>query len=264
MTQLLKPPRIVALERLHGDELVDDVEDRIWSLYGQIAHTILERANSLDLAEKRFAATFAGKVVSAQIDTLSFSHGFLRDWKFQTSWKFLANKPVDPDWIAQLNMQREIMLRQPEHKDLEINRLGIVGLLRDWSKVEARGNPTYPQKQVVDVDIPIWPREQTTSFIEMRVREMEETLGKTQSQLPLCSPSERWAKQEAWAVMRGEKAVKFGVCFSEAEAYVKLDTELQKKPGAFIQHRPGQNMRCEFYCSVSEYCTQFKSMKGAL
>lgn len=246
---------MVALKELHKGELEDDVEDRIWSLYGQVAHTILERANmSSDIVETRYFAKFKGPerevIVSAQVDTLSLINSVLSDWKFTTSWKFKNNAPPDPNWVAQLNGQLEILRRN----NLDAERLRIVGLLRDWSKLEARRAPDYPQKGVVSQPIPIWPREQITSFIEMRIALMEQA----KKELPLCTPDERWAKQDAWAVVKGDRAVKFGVLFVESEAK-KL---LEKTPGARIEFRPGVSNRCESYCSVSQFCTQYQSTKG--
>lgn len=261
ITELLNPPRLVALKAKHKDELEDDVEDRLWSLYGQIAHTILERANvSDDIVETRYFATFKApngdtRVVSAQVDTLSLVQNCLSDWKFTTAWKFKNNSPPDPNWIAQLNGQLEILRRN----NLDAERLRIVGLLRDWSKLEAKRANDYPQKGVISMPIPMWSREQTTSFIEMRIALMERALAaETEVQLPLCTPDERWAKPDIWAVMKGEKAIKGGVCFVEKEAHKKLEAT----PGARLEFRPGISNRCESYCQVSQFCKQFQSTKG--
>src|SRR6202142_1696526 len=53
VTSLLKPPQMLALERLHKDDLEEDVSDRIWSLLGQVIHGILERAEETAVAERR-------------------------------------------------------------------------------------------------------------------------------------------------------------------------------------------------------------------
>lgn len=53
VSQLIAPPRKVELERLHADELTEDVSDRIWSLIGQSVHEILRRAETDALTEVR-------------------------------------------------------------------------------------------------------------------------------------------------------------------------------------------------------------------
>src|SRR5260221_4572794 len=134
VTELLKPPRQLALQKLHEDEIEEDVESMIYRLYGQVAHGILERANELDIAEKRYFATISGKRVSGQIDTLSLRGGILSDFKFSTVWKFKQNAPPDPDFVAQLNMQLEL-LRQ---NGFDASKIQIVGLIRDYRLREAR------------------------------------------------------------------------------------------------------------------------------
>ena len=257
VTELLKPPRATALLQLHRSEVQEDVEDRLWSLYGQIAHLILERANEADLVEKRFSATFNGLngpvVVSAQVDTLSLKDGVLTDWKFTTSWGFKVGQPVKPDWVAQLNMQLEILRRN--NYDASIIR--IVGLLRDWSKMEALRTQDYPKKGVVSAPVEIWSREQTTSFIEMNIARHQTARAAKEEDLPLCSPDERWAKPDQWAVMKGERAVRFGLQFTERAAKEML----AKTPGGRLEFRPGISTKCEHYCDVSQFCTQFKGSK---
>lgn len=261
VTQLLKPPRMVALEHQLTGELTDDVEDRLWSLYGQCVHTILERANLTDLVEKRFKVSldtpFGKKTVSGQIDSLSLDNtGRLTDWKFTTSWKFMQNKPPDPDYVSQLNMQKYVIENDPEHHGkYKVKSARIVGLLRDWSKLEARRSPdSYPQKQVIPMPIPLWDDALTKAFMVERICLME----KAKIELPECSPEERWAKQDIWAVMKGDRAIRMGLCFDEKRA-----GEMQRaNPGTRIEFRPGQSPRCEAYCSVSDFCTQFKASKG--
>lgn len=44
VTTLLQPARKLALTRLHDDEIVEDVTDRIWSFFGRMGHVVLEQA----------------------------------------------------------------------------------------------------------------------------------------------------------------------------------------------------------------------------
>ena len=54
-TRLIAPPRIVALQKKHQNEIEEDVADRIWSLLGQSVHHIIERSaeNTNDISEVR-------------------------------------------------------------------------------------------------------------------------------------------------------------------------------------------------------------------
>lgn len=251
VTQLLKPARLSALEEKHAHEIEEDVEKGLYRLYGQLVHALIERANATDLVEKRFFAEFVGKKVSAQVDNLSLIGKVLSDYKFTTAWGFKADKGPKPEHVAQLNVQLELMRRN----GLDAEKLQIVGLLRDWQIREAKADPNYPQAPVVVMDIPIWSREQTVSFIQMRIAEHVAA----RVFLPECSSEERWAKPDTWAVIkRGQKrAINGGVQFSKELA----ETISAKNPGTHVVFRPGESVRCSSYCPVAKFCTQFKKSK---
>lgn len=248
-TELLKPARIRALTERHRHEIVEDVEDGLYRLYGQIIHGILERGNAKDLAEKRFFAEFGSKIISAQLDTMTLDEsGILSDFKFTTAWKFKKNSPPEPDWVAQLNIQAELLRRNGIYP----KKLQIIGLIRDHSKLEAKRNPDYPDSPFSIVNIEMWSSEKTAAFIEMRIAEHEAA----KENLPECAESDRWAKPNIYAVVKGARAVSGGVQFSEKAA----QEILEKTPGARLEFRPGENVRCANYCAVSQFCTQYQNM----
>lgn len=257
ITELLKPPQAVALSVRHKDKMVDDVEDRLWSFYGQIAHLILERANVKDLSEERFYSTFTvdgvDYVVSGQIDSLSLEKGTLTDWKFTTSWGFKEGKSVKPEWEAQLNMQLELLRRNGR----DAQALQIVGLLRDWSKREAKRTDDYPKKPVQTHPCQMWERKITQSFIEERIRLHVAARSLPDDSLPLCSEEEMWAKPTVWAVCKGDRAIRFGLC-PTIEAAQALQA---KNPGTRIEFRPGERGRCADYCDAANFCHQYKAFK---
>lgn len=184
VTELLTPSRQWALKQEHEEELQEDVSDRLWSLYGQVAHLIVERANLKDLAEKRFFMEVDEYTLSGQIDSLSIEDGILSDFKFTTVWGFMKGAPPKDEWVAQLNMQLEL-LRQ---NGLDANELRIVGLLRDYQISQIKKNPKYPKTPVAQHQIEMWSRETTLKFIRDRVRSHLNAL----EDLPKCSASETW------------------------------------------------------------------------
>lgn len=250
VTELLKPPRARALEKKHAHELTEDVEDRIWSLLGQVVHGILERANMADLAEKRFFGSVGGFVISGQIDSLSITDGVLTDWKCTTAYKFKEGEAPPEDYVAQLNMQLEI-LRQ---NGLDAKALQIVGILRDFSPSKARDSYNYPKKRVKKMSIPIWPREKTIAFIEKRIA----LHILAEKHLSECSGEERWLKDEAWAVMKkgAKRSTKNHTNELSAQEHVKA-----LGPAFVVEYRPGFNGRCEDYCAAAPFCEQFQKLK---
>lgn len=246
VTGLLKPARQAALQEKHKDQITEDAEDGLYRLYGQIAHSIIERANENDISEVRYFAKFAGYTVSGQVDTLTITDGILSDYKFTTAWGFMMNRPAKPEWVAQLNMQLELLRQNGK----DANKLQIVGLLRDFNIRDAKDNPDYPRKPIAIMPIEIWPREKTQSFIETRIAEHVAA----RVSLPQCSGDDMWAKPDQWAVMNGKRAINGGIKESENEA-LRLQAA---NPKTTIQYRPGRRTRCEDYCSVNQFCEQYK------
>lgn len=71
VTGLISPARKRALETRHANEISEDVAERIWSLMGQIAHGILDRADDeRSLKELRLYIERHGWTISGQFDRL--------------------------------------------------------------------------------------------------------------------------------------------------------------------------------------------------
>lgn len=247
-TSLLKPPRQLALQKKHKDEISEDASDRIWSLIGQTAHVICERGNASDIVEKRFYGYFGNYTVSAQIDNLGMKDRMLSDYKVSTLYKFRPNNPPDPDWVAQLNIQCEILRQNKE----EIKGLQIIGILRDWSKIKSRTEENYPRSNVVVLSIPIWESDKTKAFVLDRIKLHEDA----KLILPECSKEERWASEDTYAVKKktAKRAIKL---FKDYQSAKDMAEPLKDH---FVEFRQGESKRCLDYCSVAQFCTQAHKM----
>lgn len=249
VTQLLKPPRIVALERAHWDEIEEDASDRIWALLGQATHVIAERANEVEVAERRLAIAVDGIIVSGGMDLYLSSTQTLLDYKVTSVWK--AKMGIPPEWEQQLNLYAQI-LRQNGHP---VKQLQVLAIFRDWSKLEARRDGTYPQAQSMMFTIPLWESEKALSFLKERIALHEAA----KFVLPECTGEDRWAKADVYAVMKeGRKsAVKLHDSEESASKHV-----MELGANHYIQKRHGMNTRCEAYCNVAKFCDLFKRLKG--
>lgn len=242
VTQLIGPPRKTALEKQFESRIVEDASDRIWSLLGQSIHTILERANRLGIAERRLSIQVEGWTISGGMD-LYEEDGVLVDYKTTSAWSMKGG--VKDEWEKQLNVYAEI-LRQNGHP---VKGLRVVGVLRDWSKMEAARSPDYPQMGVATLDVPLWQEDIARLYIRDRVILHQQS----RVSLPLCTPEERWEKPTVFALMKqgGKKAVKLYDNESDARSHASTDPKL-----LYVQARPGESTRCKFYCSVSQFCSQ--------
>lgn len=244
VTGLLRPPRLAVLEMQHENEIVEDASDRIWSLLGQSIHTILERANRKAIVERRLSIEMEGWTVSGGMDVYE-EEGILLDYKVTSVWKLIKGD-LD-EWEKQLNLYG-VILRHHGHK---VEKLQVITILRDWSKMEAARDPAYPQSQIVNVNITLWPNDIAVKFMRERIILHKQA----RLSLPECSPEDRWARPDVYAVMKvGRKtAVKLYSSENEAKAHVGFDRNL------FVTHRPGVSVRCQAYCSVSKFCTQYQN-----
>ena len=260
VTSLIKPPQMVALTKGHGDEIIEDVSDRLWSLLGQSVHEVLARKDCRHLSdyqyggitEKRLFADCLGKRISGQFDTLSLDKvkgGFvLSDYKV-TSW-YAIKDGVKREWVEQLNILAWLLEKNGYPKPA---RLEIHAMLRDYSNAMARREKNYPPCPFVVLPVP--EMRHVGKFVEDLVREHQVANPRP------CTKEERWAQGECWAVMKKGRKAALKLCQSQEEAKEYQDGIFidPAKSGVYIQHRPPVYRRCEDYCQVSAWCDQWKA-----
>lgn len=248
ITELCDSPKAVILKKRHDADIVEDVQDRVWSLFGQVTHTILERANQTAIAERRLSIEVEGWKVSGGMDLYDVD-GTLTDYKTTSVWSLIYDGAEK--WERQLNCYA-VLLRAHGHK---VDRLQAVALLRDWSRGKAKADPSYPQVQVVNVPLNLWPADVAEKFLRERV--ILHKQARLTGELPDCTKKERWVREEEWAVKKvgGKKAVSGGVFDTEDEArtFKGLDNNL------IIEYRPGKSTRCLEYCPALPWCKQGQS-----
>lgn len=122
-------------------------------------------------------------------------------------------------------------------------------------------DPNHPNSQVMVFNVPLWSLEETEVWITQRIQSHEEAL----QSLPECTESERWNRGPKVAIMKGANKRALRVLDSQEEAEAWLKDNPQTSPTTF-QERPGENMRCEYYCPVVKFCQQAKDLgvKAAL
>lgn len=240
-TELINAPRIEALRRKHEDDIPEDASDRIFSLLGQVAHGIIERAASdRYVSEKRYFIEREGYRIGGQIDLYDKQTCELSDWKVTSLWS--GKDGAKNEWMAQGNINALLM----EENGVQVKSVAFYGIYRDWSKMRAGFAKDYPQHQVQRFPIPRWPKAQTEQFIAERIRlhlAARETL-------PDCTAEERWERPERWAVMKkgAKRALKLHDTELEASQHAAL-------AGARVEHRPGESVRCLHYCPVLAFCS---------
>jgi len=242
------PPRLRVLRKEHRGEIQEDAMDRIWALFGQAVHTILERASGADeVAEERLYGEIAGVTISGQMDTLNLATGVLCDYKITSAWSVIDG--VKDEWTTQLNVLKWLC----EQNGHAVERLEICAILRDWSKTKALGHG-YPDTQVQLLDVPVWTNPELEITAIIRKHQQAEV------ELPECTPEERWARPDKWAVMKegNNRATKLYDNPKEAQQHVDDTGSVAFR----VEHRPGLNVRCASYCEAAAFCTQWEKLKN--
>lgn len=244
VTSLIDSPRKKVLTEKHYEEIVEDASERIWTLYGQAIHTVLERANRTAIAERRLSMAIEGWIVSGGMDVYEESRGFLRDYKTTSIWQLIYGD--GGKWEKQLNCYAAIL----RHHGHPVERLQAIAILKDWSRTKAAEDASYPQSVIVTIDIPVWDNAIALKYMRERVILHKQA----QISLPDCTKEERWIRDEKWAVMKSgrKKAVKN--CNNANDAKLLADS----LDNHYVVHKPGSPQRCKFYCSVAQFCTQYQ------
>jgi len=282
VTGLLQPARQAALRELHADEVTEDASDRVYALYGQIVHKILEQAGEQSrnaINEERLFADvqgFSGEpawTISGQTDTLTLTEDqrswVITDYKFVTAWKFKRDKfdpdtPVMPEeYEQQLNMYAHLL----RENGFKVDALKIVAMYRDWLIASAERDQSYPQNIAQTHDVRLWDEEEAKWFIEDRVRAHQEAIATSSynvDDLVECTDDERWAKSPTHALKTNANSGRARKLFDSEEAAFEYaeDPANKMKTGWVVEYRPGENVRCQRYCNVQQFCSQWQNLKN--
>lgn len=148
----------------------------------------------------------------------------------------------------------------------EVGALKICAILRDWNRREAERKENYPKAPIVFVDIPLWDKDVAHNYVSERLSKHQEAQMNydVNKEFSLCSDEEMWKKNDAWAVKKKGQKRALRVLDTEEEAikYMKwhneTDQAYMKKSDLEIEFRGGEYTRCGNYCSVAEFCNQYK------
>lgn len=257
VTELMTSPRIVQLRSANLDKIEQDVSEFVWSLFGTAIHGVLEHGKGDNhIVEERIHAQLDGYHISGAIDlqTVEPDGVIISDYKTTGAWSVMQEKK---DWETQLNIYAWLV---ETVKKTPVKGIEIVAIIRDWSRREADTREGYPQAPIVTLKIPMWELSYTEQYIRDRIHAHADAHLSmlTNGELPECTPEDTWEKPAVWAIKKEGNVRAKTLCYSEDEAKEKL-AELGK--GYIIEHRPGERTRCQNYCSVSEYCTQWAEFR---
>jgi hypothetical protein len=260
VTQLINSPKIVALTQKFDEELEQDVSEMVWSIFGTAIHGVLEHGKDDNhVVEERLHATLDGWRISGAIDLQIKSEAgvSIRDYKTTSAWAVMNEKL---EWEQQLNIYAWLV---ETVKQAPVTDVGIVAIIRDWSRREASKNENYPPAPIKEIPIKLWSYEEREAYIKHRISQHSacEFAMETDEDLPLCTPEEMWERPTVWAVKKKGGVRAKSLHEDEAGAQEALDS-LGKDYE--IEVRPGSRTRCESFCPVSQYCQQWRDYQESI
>lgn len=259
VTRLIQPPQLVELSRVHADDIVIDASESIFSLFGQAVHHILDRAEDAGaIHERRLFTSQRSWRISGAFDR--FYDGLIQDYKVCSVYSVRDGGKVE--WEHQQNLLACLARRN----GMVVDRLEIVAILRDWrrAEMERSGDWTdYPRWQVEIVKLPVWDALDAEAFLDARVALHQEA--RLHRNIHPCTDEDRWFTGEAYAVMKkgGKRAVKLHPTREEADKHAVNAANKDPKSKFHVEHRPGKYNRCQTYCSVADFCPQWKAQAPA-
>lgn len=259
VTEMIGSPRISILKQKHASSIQEDIVDKFWALMGTNIHKILEGgADAEHLTEERLYTKVDGWTISGGIDLQRINEKSvdILDWKFVS---VLSATSTKPDWERQLNCYAWLVRRV---KNVEVRKLEIVAILRDWQKSRTAYERDYPPAPVITIPIPLWPDKTAENFVLDRVRAHKDARRADiwGEDLPECSDEERWGRKESFAVhKRGSgRATRVFSDNKSAEEYAAGKNASSSVGEYEVQRRPGTPIRCSGnYCGVAPFCDQW-------
>jgi hypothetical protein len=169
------------------------------------------------------------------------------------------------DWTHQLNIYAHLVEKV---KKIPVTKMSIVAIIRDWSAREAQKDG-YPQAPIVTIPIKVWYPEAREQFIQSRLTAHSSAMfeADTEGTLPECSPEEMWERETSYALKKegNVRATSVHSSIDEARTALAAAEKSAKKNDKFvIEIRPGERVRCQSFCQVAKFCTQYKAFKSGM
>lgn len=255
VTTLLKPVREILLNRRHADEIEQDCSDMIWLLFGKAVHAVLEQYSegANEFAEEKLTVELEnGYTISGKIDLYDIDKAEVVDYKTASVWKAVYKDYED--WRKQGLMYAWLL-----HKNgLPCKSVVFYAILKDWSKTKAKTDSTYPQSPILRVAFDINGVAEIDDYIRAKIDEIILYEDKPDSELPLCSPEDRWNEGDKYAVMKNGRKTALRVLDSEEEA----EKWKAENGGDYIEVRKGTDKKCVDYCLCCTKCEYWKEVYG--
>lgn len=276
-TTLLKSTRAIVLgSRLSPEQNVPDISDLVASRMGTALHDSVERtwvsnykkgmgalglpAKAIDKVvvnptepvkegqipiyfEKRCYKKYGKWTVSGKFD-MSFN-GVPVDFKSTKTGTYTTNRNFDK-YKKQLSIYRNIA------DEITADYGLIEHIFTDFNRNLAKSVPNYPPMPVWEVRVPLMSEPETDQFIQNKLKDIENSMGLPEPELPLCTKEELWQGEPEYKYYSSAQSKRSSKNFTnKREAYLHRDL----KGKGFIKEIPAVPKACE-WCPAAPLCSQ--------
>jgi hypothetical protein len=168
------------------------------------------------------------------------------------------------EWENQLNVLDFLCRKNQKDltrykKEIKVKSLSIMAILRDWSKLKVMQSDNYPRKQVVMIPVRRWSEEEQEIYVKARIKLHQDA--EQSKELPMCTAKERWRKEDSYAVMKDNRKTAWRLFATKEEAIQFIFSQkMIEGKGCNIVFRKGEDVRCQHYCRVNEFCSHFMNV----
>jgi hypothetical protein len=245
------------------------VKEQLASFIGTAVHNYFElclgkyEAPGKYRMEERLFHTVLNRKISGCYDLVREENlnEDMYDYKTTSCWK--ARFGSKDDWIAQQNIYR--LLFWLKHKRT-LRTIRIVAIFLDWSiNNKIRYGKGYPDDKVLEYTLPVWSSKKTLAFMKDKVRVLIDHENTPDDDLPECTTEDMWADDDVYAVKSTRLVNALRLLPTRDAAYEWVDKHMEspnckdKLSQITVEHRPANRKRCEHWCAVNKYCSQYKA-----
>ncbi len=258
ITSLINNPLPKLLSTKHWAELEEDVSEHIWRIFGSAAHYVLaqidkdKEKSKNHLIEQKITEVVDGITVVGKLDLYDAKTTAVEDYKFTSIWSVKFGK--HEEWEKQLNPYAWLLRKA----GFEVNKLQINAVLKDWRKSEGLKYEDYPPIPFKVIPVKLWTFEEQQKFVEERVAVYKKALATPLNELVVCSPEERWKKDDEFAVYKNTNKTASRLLETAEQAEDWITQNKKGNESYKIVKRPGIDLKCTEYCAAAKYCTYYK------
>lgn len=222
-----------------------------------------ELATNLDLIpvylEQRATKQVGRYTVSGKFDFVG--QGRLEDFKTTGTYSAMSGSN-DAKYILQGSIYRWL---NPDI--ITDDEMSIQFIFTDWSAMQARQNPNYPQSRIQERKLKLLSIEETDRFVRQKLSDFDDLVDLDEAQLPLCTDEELWRTEPQFKWYKNHT---LETVATAAKSTKNFDTELEARTHMLtvgggkgvVVTKPGQVNACK-YCPGFAICSQKDALIAA-